>query len=187
MFSERGMNYKKLIGAGLVSVGFVLFSILVWPLYESLVETRAMVEKKQAILDDKKGIFDQISNLKNKINSNKTSIDQLTSILPATKKPQEIVVSVEEATREAGVELTDFKTAELTSSNKTTDYQTIQVELGGFGSYQSAVELFKLLEKNLRVYDIQNFTFVSDSSGVASNKLNLNIKFYTYYLKNKLP
>ncbi len=172
------------MGAGMAAAGFILFSFLVWPLWQTLGDTREAIASQQTILDQKKAVLDKMANLKKRVVAKQTEIVQLSSVLQAEKKSQDIVVNIEEMAHQSGMELRDFKTAEIISLDKNNGYQTLQVEIAGSGSYQSALELFKLLEKNLRVFDVQSFTVSLDTSSATTGKLNLNLKLLTYYLNS---
>lgn len=177
------MNYKKLIGAGIASIGFILFSLLVLPLFRVLADTREAIGSRQDILAQRKDVLAKIADLKKKVDSRKKEIGQLTSVLPTEKKTQEIIVSIEDMANQSGIELKDLKTAEIVSLDKK-GYEILQVELSGSGSYQSITGLIKLLEKNLRIFDVQGFSLSLDASGVVG-KLNLDLKLYTYYLSKR--
>lgn len=175
------MNYKKLMGSGLATLGFILFAFLVWPIFLGLGEIRATVESKQVAFDDRNGVIEKILSLKKTVASKKADIDQLATILPADKKTHEIVVNIEEIARQSGVDLRELKTAEILSKEGD-KYKTLQVELNGTGFYKSILELFKSLEKNLRIFDVQEFTLALDSAGEATGLLNVELKFFAYYL-----
>lgn len=175
------MNYKKLMGAGIAALGFILFSFLVWPLFLGLSNLRAAVESKQAVLDDRNGVIEKILALKKTVTSKKADIDQLAVILPSEKKTQEIIVNIEEVARQSGIDLRELKTAKILSKEGDR-YKILQIELAGSGFYKSTLELLKALEKNLRIFDVQEFTMALDSSGEATGLLNIELKLSTYYL-----
>lgn len=179
--TSSGMNYKKLMGAGMAALGFISFSFLVWPVFLGLGEIGAAVESKQTALEDRNGVIEKILSLKRTVASKRTDINQLATILPSDKKTQEIVVNIEEAARQSGVDLQELKTARILSKEGD-KYKTLQVELSGSGYYQSLLELFKALEKNLRIFDVQEFTIALDSAGEATGLLNMELKLFTYHL-----
>lgn len=180
------MNYKKLIGAGMAALGFILFSVLVWPLFDLSADLKDTIKNQQAALGVKREGLNKIADLKNKVGTNRDKINQLTAILPADKKVQEVVVNIEEAARQSGFSLRDFKTAAVASSERDTAYRTLQAGLSGAGSYPAILDFLKLLEKNLRIFDIQDFTISLDISGAATGRLNLDLKLLTYYLGSQL-
>lgn len=176
------MNYKKLTGAGIAALGFILFSILVWPLFTISAELKTAIESKRTVLDEKKEALGRILDLKSKVGAKRNEIAQLTAVLPADKKIQEILVNIEEAARQSGIDLRDFKTGAVASLEKDAVQKILQVGLSGSGSYSSILDFFKLLEKNLRIFDVQDFTVSQDASGTAAGRLNLDLKLFTYYL-----
>jgi len=176
------MNYKKLAGAGMAAIGFIFFAVLVWPLFMGLGEAREAVESGQIALDQRKNILEQVRSLKKIVSTKKDSIDQLGTILPARKKIEEVVVNIEEAANQTGLSLRELKTAEALSPEQKNSSKILQVELSGSGSYQAVLGLFKSLEKNLRIFDIREFSVSLDTAGEATGVLNLNLKLLTYYL-----
>ncbi|MDP3731110.1 MAG: type 4a pilus biogenesis protein PilO [bacterium] len=178
------MNYKKLIGAGIAAIGFILFAILVWPLFYAVVEVREQIEIRNTALEQKKTIIDKIAGLKSMVDSRRTEINQLISVLPKEKKMHEVVVNIEDMANQSGVTLRGFQSAELASLEIDKSHKTIQVDLDGSGSYQSILNFIKLLEKNLRIFDVQGFTVALDTSGTGTGELNLGLKLFTYYLSS---
>ncbi|OGN13601.1 MAG: hypothetical protein A3C71_02155 [Candidatus Yanofskybacteria bacterium RIFCSPHIGHO2_02_FULL_43_15c] len=176
------MNYKKLMGAGMGALGFILFAVLVWPLFKGIGEIKVAIESKQTVLDQRTAVLDKVRGLKKNVSTKQSEIEQLGVILPSNKKLQDIVVNVEEASRQSGISLRELKTSKVLSQDPGSPYQVIQVELSGSGFYQSVVDLFKSLEKNLRIFDVQEFTISVDSAEEATGLLNLELKFYAYYL-----
>ena len=178
------MNYKKLIGAGLAAIGLILFAVLVWPLFHAVVEAREQIESRNAVLEQKKVVLNKITDLKSKADSRRAEINQLASVLPKEKKMHEVVVNIEDIANQSGITLRDFQSAELISLEGNKDYKTIQVDIDGSGSYQSVLNFIKLLEKNLRIFDVQGFTVSLDTSGAGTDALNFDLKLFTYYLSS---
>ena len=176
------MNYKKLTGAGIAAIGFILFSFLVWPLFKGLGEARANIESKQAALEERRNVFEKVRSLKKTVASKNSDIQQLGTILPADKKTEEIVVNIEEAAKQAGFSLRELKTAEVLFQAQKTDHKILQVTLSGSGNYGPILNFFQSLEKNLRIFDVQEFTLSLDSAGEAAGLLNLDLKLFTYYI-----
>lgn len=177
------MNYKKLTGAGLAAIGFILFAVLVWPLFGVLSEAREAIDSGQAVLGQRKTVVDKMADLKRTVDSQRARIDQLTSVLPAEKRTQEIVVSIEDIANQSGLELRELKTAEVVTTELNRGYEVLQVEIAGSGSYQSVLNFIQTLEKNLRLFDTQGFTVSLDSfTGEVTGKLNIDLKLFTYYL-----
>lgn len=177
------MNYKKLIGAGLAAIGFILFAVLVWPLFGVLSEAREAVDSGQAILDQRKTVIDKMADLKRTVDSQQVRLDQFTSVLPTEKRTHEIIVSIEDMANQSGLELRELKTAEVITTERNRGYEVLQVGIGGSGSYQSVLNFIRSLEKNLRLFDVQSFTVSLDSStGETTGRLNIDLQLFTYYL-----
>lgn len=176
------INYKKLISAGFASLGIVLIPLLVLPQYNLISATNEAIDARQAGIDKKQILLAKITDLKNKVNERRTDVDKLATVLPQTKKTQDIVVNLEEIAKETGVELKTVKTAKI-EGPKGSDSKIMQVEINSAGQYKSIFEFIRLTEKNLRVLDLQEFTISLDSSATIPGGLNFAAKIHTYFVE----
>lgn len=176
------MNYKKLTGAGLISVGIFLSFVLALPQYQELVSIKEAKDAQQAALDKKQSLLDKLSSLKQQIQQRRIDVDKLNNILPKEKRVQDVVVNVEEISRESGISIKTLKTALIQTGLQDSRYKVIQVEVDAVSQYKSMVDFVRSLEKNLRIFDIQGLTVSLDMSANAAGSLNFNTKFYTYFV-----
>jgi len=63
--------------------------------------------------------------------------------------------------------------------NNATSYENLLVTVVSSGQYVNFREWLALLEKNLRIFDVQEYVIGKD---IAGNNLNFTIKFNSYYL-----
>ena len=109
-------------------------------------------------------------------------MDKLATIIPQTKKTQEVIVNLEEMAKETGVTIKTTKTAKVTAA-RGRDFGTLQVEVSAAGQYKALLDFIKLLEKNLRMLDLQEFTLSLDTSAVSFGGLNLSAKIHSYFIE----
>ncbi|MBI2057695.1 MAG: type 4a pilus biogenesis protein PilO [Candidatus Yanofskybacteria bacterium] len=181
------MNYKKLIAAGLVALGIILLPVLVVSEYYTLTAVKGAISEKKTALDKKKALMVKIEDLRNQTKEKHTGLEKLATVLPEGKETHEVVVNIEEMSKQSGVELKTLKTALIqqggTSSNGP---RSMQVEVGGAGQYRAILDFIKLTEKNLRILDIQEFTLSLDTSATAAGGLNFAAKINTYFIEKPL-
>ena len=175
------MNFRKLLSAGLAALGIIIIPLLVLPQYSLIGLTKEAIETRQAGLDKKKALMEKIEDLKKKTQERKNDMDKLATIIPQTKKTQDIVVNLEEMARETGITVKTVKTAKVSTRGQ--DFGTLQVEVSASGQYKSLFEFIKLMEKNLRVLDLQEFTLSLDTSAASAGGLNFATKMHTYFVE----
>lgn len=175
-------NYKKLVSAGFVALGIILLPLLVLPQYNLIAVTKKAVISRQTGLEKKKALMEKIESLKKQTQEKRGEMDKLAMILPQTKKVQEIVVNLEEMSKQTGVQIKTIKTAQV-SSAKSRNARVLQIEINSSGQYKALADFIKLIEKNLRVLDVQEFTLSLDTSATAAGGLNFAVKMHGYYIE----
>ncbi len=175
------MNYKKLISAGLVALSIVLVPLLVLPQYNLIGAIKEAINVRQAGIDKKQALLNKITDLKKQVSERQPDVDKLATVLPQTKKTQDIVVNMEEIAKETGVDLKTVKTAKI--EQKSLESKTIQIEINSSGQYKSIFEFIRLMEKNLRVLDLQEFTLTLDSSSNVPGGLSFAAKIHAYFVE----
>jgi hypothetical protein len=81
--------------------------------------------------------------------------------------------------------LTDITTAAAAETGEAAGYKKIFVSFNVVGQYPSFVNFLKLLEQNLRLYDIFGIigSLTTNAAGGAQNLVNFGVKLNTYNLK----
>lgn len=179
-------NYKNLIGAGLIALSFVIFFTTALPEYDAIKLVRDEIVIKREERDKKKSFVDKIDNLKKQVEARKNDLDNLNIMLPEHKNTQEVLVSLEDILRQTGVQIGDLKTGKTGSGPEGAGSQVIQVEADFSSSYQSFIDMLRLLEKNLRIFDIQELSLNKKNEGtgnLSSLLMNTSLKFNTYFIK----
>ena len=179
------INYRKLGSAGIVSFGIILLPLLVLPQYNLISETRKTIESRKADFEKKQAMIGKIEDLKKQVKEKQSDMSKLASILPETKKTQDVLVNLEEIAKESGIELKTVKLASLagTGGQGQREVKTLQIEISSGGQYQSLVNFIKLIEKNLRVFDLQEFNLSLNASATVAGELNFAAKINSYYIE----
>ncbi|MBI2676792.1 MAG: type 4a pilus biogenesis protein PilO [Candidatus Yanofskybacteria bacterium] len=181
------MNYKKLIGSGLIALGIIFLPILVVPEYRAVSAIKSAIQQKKAAFDKKKVLMDKIDTLRIQTKERRADLEKLATILPESRKTQEVVVNIEEMSKEAGVELKTLKTAIVQQGRAgVSGTGAMQIEISSSGQYRSLLDFIKSIEKNLRILDVQEFTLSLDSSAASVGGLTFAAKILTYFIEKPL-
>lgn len=176
------INYRKLISAGFAALGIILLPLLVMPQYSLIKVTKEAVKNREAGLEKKKALIDKIDGLKRQTQEKKKDLDKLAMVLPETKNTHEVVVNLEEMGKQTGTQIETIKTAQITDVKGAVS-KVLQIEVNASGQYKSIVDFTKLLEKNLRILDMQEFILSLDTSAEGTGKLKFIGKMYAYFIK----
>ena len=175
------MAYKKLAGAVLGAGGLVLFYIVILPAWLSAGVLSDQIENQRLALDKKQKLVDKVADLKEKVTGKRNEINRLASILPQDKELQSVVVNLEDIAKTSGIQIKTLKTGLVGLEG--VSFKTIQAEVAASGQYSAVVDFIKSLEKNLRIFDLQQVVVSLDDSSVIPGNLNLEIKFNTYFVE----
>lgn len=179
------ISYQKINGAGLIALASVLFFVLILPEYQVIGEARKEIAEREEELRQRTVFANQIKEWAEKIEARQEDLEKLTILLPTEKKVQEVLVGLEEITRQTGVQITEIKTGSE-SLKRNESLKVLLVDLDAVGSYSALVNFLRQLEKNLRIFDVQSLTLspvngeqLADNTGL----LFLSVKFNAYFLK----
>lgn len=153
-----------------------------WPYYDAIQEARFMIEAKELAIVKKQRFIEKITNTRKQIEARKEDLDKIASLLSSGRHTQDVIVNLEAITRETGVTISDFKTG-VGKGGSGEELALMQVELTTGGQYAALFNLIRLLEKNLRIFDLQEFNISKKEGGNLATSLFATFKMNTYYLK----
>lgn len=173
------MNFRKLIAAGVVSLAIVVAFILTWPTFNNIGLLRTTIQERQLTLQKRQSLVNKVKQWQVWQKEAQPKIDKLGTLLPSQSANEEILVALEQIAQQAGLVM---QKVEISNGdiNNVADYQNLLVTVVSSGQYTNFREWLALLEKNLRIFDVQEYVIGKD---LASNNLNFTIKFDSYYLK----
>ncbi|MDO8495179.1 MAG: type 4a pilus biogenesis protein PilO [bacterium] len=176
------MNKKKFMGVGMVALGIAAFMVLVLPNYDRIKETRDTLATREGEVIQKEKFNEKMSQLKKQIEARQEDLVKVEDMLSSGKHTQDILVNLESISQEAGLALGNFKIGSAEDPSK--NYQILQMEFGTDGQYATLLNLIKLLEKNLRIFDVQQISVAKKEAGeIGGAPLTMSLKVNTYYLK----
>src|SRR3989344_9500438 len=150
------MNKKRLIGASMIASAILVAFAFLWPYYDAIQEVRGMIEAKELEVIKKGKFIEKITGTRKQMEARKEDLDKVESLLSSGRHTEDVIVNLEAITQEAGVTISDFKTG-VAKGGGTEEFEVMQVELATSGQYATIFNLIRLLEKNLRIFDIQEF------------------------------
>lgn len=176
-------NFKNLTAAGIVAIASFLFFALVLPQYISIQNINKAVSEHNEVLNQKKELLLKINSLEEQYTSRTEDIDKLSTILPQRKNIEETLSSIEDISRQSGLSLNRIVASvrERVTTDLGESVGILSVETNFSGLYPSFFTFLTLLEKNIRVFDIQGFSMVKES--FESDILSFKVSIETYFIK----
>lgn len=170
---------KNLVATIIVSVGLFLFFAMVMPQYSAISTFRSNLKQEETLYNERTAFLESFKSLNAKVKARQTDINKVVSFLPAGKRSDEIVSSLQEIAQESGLQLTSLSSSNSASTTDT-GYKKMFITVEMVGTYPSLVNLLGLMEKNLRLFDINQITAISSTT--SPGLLNINLKMNAYYL-----
>ena len=172
------MNFRKLISAGVISLAVVIAFVLLWPTFNHTSLLRTAIQERQVILQKRASLVSKVKQWQAQQKKDQSKIDKLSTLLPSQNANEEILVSLEQIAKQAGLVMqkVEISTGDI---NNATSYENLLVTVVSSGQYVNFREWLTLVEKNLRIFDVQEYVIGKD---IAGNNLNFTIKFNSYYL-----
>jgi cytoskeletal protein RodZ len=196
--SQRSLSSQVGMIAVLLVVGIgVLGWLVVWPEYSNLKDTQDRGTQLAQTVEVKNKTVKDVDTLISQYNANKADLSALARAVPSAPQVPQILATVENLVKQSGMtRVTNLTITEESdgASNPAVDKKpapadtagtgaapalvTLKVALTVAGTYDALPLLFDLLEKNLRLFEIQIIT--SQSTG-QSGLQAFSITFNTFY------
>lgn len=170
------------MGVSLIAGAILVLFAFVWPYYNAVQEARSMIEAKELAIVKKQKFVEKTTGTRKQLEARKEDLDKVESLLSSGRHTEDVIVNIESIAREAGVTINDFKTG-VAKGGSGEEFALMQVELITSGQYATIFNLVRLLEKNLRIFDIQEFNISKKDGGSFAAPLFVTFKMNTYYLK----
>src|SRR3989344_2113898 len=174
---------KNYLGVGLMALAVIIFWIFIMPAFNNISALNEAVSVRNEFLSSRVDILNKIDGLNKEYQKKSQEVAKISSVIPSSKGIAELVSTIEAVTQQTGLQLVEVTTGG--SSNQQQELQTISLELGLVGSYQSLVAFLDLIEKNVRLIDIFEIAVSQSSTPGAQVVLNFRIKANAYYLNTK--
>jgi Tfp pilus assembly protein PilO len=174
---------KSLIASIIFAAGAFIFFILVLPEVTSIKSAKAALRARQALLEERNRELRNVAELDKQYQARQADIDRIIAFLPEQKRIDQVVSSIQQMAGQAGLNLGGITTA-ATAEGEAAEYKKIFVSFDVVGQYPSFINFLKLLEQNLRLYDV--FEIIGSplsSGGGTQNLINFTVKLNAYNLK----
>ena len=175
---------RTLIASIIFAAGAFAFFTLALPEFTSVKNARAALRVRQALIEERNAELKNVAELDGQYKARQASIDKLTTFMPEQKRIDQIVSSIQQMANQSGLNLAVITTAATAETGEAAGYKKVFVSFDLVGQYPSFVNFLKLLEQNLRLYDI--FEIIgSPATGVGGgqNLVNFSVKLNAYNLK----
>jgi Tfp pilus assembly protein PilO len=175
---------KSLIASIIFAAGAFAFFVLVFPEFTSIRNAKAALRTRQALIEEKNMELRKVTELDKQYQARRADIDKILIFMPEQKRVDQIILSLQQMANEVGLRLGSIVTA-AAIEKEGAGYKKILVSVDVVGQYPSFVSFLKLLEQNIRLYDVFEIMGSPVASAVAGGKnlINFNIKLNTYHLK----
>jgi Tfp pilus assembly protein PilO len=176
---------RNLIASIIFAAGAFAFFVLVLPKFDSISNARTALKTRQSLLEERGAELKKIGELDKKYKARQADINKIIAFMPAQKRIDQIVSSIQQVSSQAGLSLTSITTAGAAETGEITNYKTILVSFEVIGQYPSFMNFLKLLEQNLRLYDIFEVvaSLTTTAGGEGQNLVNFAVKLNAYYLQ----
>ncbi|OHB17010.1 MAG: hypothetical protein A2913_01290 [Parcubacteria group bacterium RIFCSPLOWO2_01_FULL_40_65] len=170
------MNNKFLFSI-IISSSVLIFFLLVLPIFDKTRMLKGAIEQREIMLAELQSISNRVKELSSGIETNENNISKLDQLLPKQKEVSEILISIESITSASGLLLSEISLSESIGEG----VNKINVNLKLSGNFDSLMTFFDLLEKNVRLIEVNNIDIASEAIG-GSSTINYNIRFEASYL-----
>ncbi len=175
---------RALIASIIFAAGAFAFFVLVLPEFTSIRNARAALQIRQTLIEEKNAELKNVAELNGQYKARQADIDKITTFMPEQKRVDQIVSSIQQIANQAGLNLADMTTAAAAETGEAAGYKKIFVSFNVVGQYPSFVNFLKLLEQNLRLYDIfEIIGSLATGAGGGQNLVNFSVKLNAYNLK----
>ncbi len=176
---------RGLIASIIFAAGAFAFFVLILPEFTSIKNARAALQVRQVLIEERKMELKNVAELNAQYKARQAGIDKITTFMPEQKRVDQIVSSIQQIASQAGLNLADMTTAAAVETGEAAGYKKTFVSFNVIGQYPSFVIFLKLLEQNLRLYDIFEIigSLTTSAAGGSQNLVNFSVKLNAYNLK----
>ena len=172
---------QKLLSSVYISFSILILFLLALPAFDKTKMLRSALAGREIRFAELTETAKRVEELNQNIDKNKSDISKLDQLLPKQKDISEMMTAIESIVSSSGLTLTEITFSEF----KGEPISTITGNIKLTGDYNSLTAFLDLLEKNLRLIEVNTFDIASQLSGSART-INYDIKFEASYLNSGL-
>lgn len=190
---------KNLIIIAVILGFFASVVFLDVPMVQGILSFRQEIKTKQQQLIEKEDLIRTVEALMEKYKDNEEILKNLDVILPEESNIPDLLVQLEALANAGGMVISDTKISTLeakktskaetattgeAAQEKTADYKTVTIGLVMSGDYSSMKNFLQVVEKNMRLIDVDSIIFSGQSEGGTKSLFDFDIVLKTYYYAN---
>lgn len=173
---------KDFIASIILAVGCFMFFILVMPQYDALLDIKQASQSQEALLLERKLVSDNFKTMFSQMQEQGNDIAKLSVVLPPKSTSEQVIMDINQAVSESGMQLISLSTAPSKDS-KVTGFKKIGASFNVVGDAKNLPVLLNRFESSLRVYDVYKVSISKDESSgsVSSSNYTMEIELIAYY------
>lgn len=171
-------SIKNMLAAVLISISGFLFWTQALPAYELNSILKDSISVKQELLNARTEIVQKIENLKTERSTRYSEIQRLSLVVPKTKSLPEIISTIDAMFSQSGLALGDFV---LSDSALKEGLRSINIGVSSVGTYENLTAILSVIEKNIRLFDINNLSISESSGATGGSELDFEMKGDIYW------
>lgn len=157
------------------------------PLFEEINTLQAMLDDQEKMVAQKQTERDKLQAYKEQLSSLTSEREKLKMILPQEPEKEKLLVEIDKLLAKAGVHTSNISISEQRQKDKEQDINVKQllIKLNIRDSYSSLKQFIMLVQRELRLMDIQDIQFSSrrqreGEQGIPLYDFQVNIATYYY-------
>lgn len=177
-------SIKNLTAAILISISIFLAWVEVMPAYEFTRLLKSTITERQELLDLKSEVANRIKQLNDERSVRYAELQRFSLVAPEETSLPELVSTLESIFSQSGHLLFEFTIGKSNGANSDnhSGFGLVNVEANSRGTYEGFIQVLDHLEKNIRLFDVQEINIGEDLSG-GNNHLTLKMKGDVYWVK----
>lgn len=199
MASSRDQAARNgLFGFMLLVIAVVGAWMLIWPSYKGLRTDQDMQAQTQAQYDEKTKAIGDVTMLINNYKTKKQQLAIIEQALPSAPAVPQLLADLEKIASQSGMKLDNLKVSDTSQDpNKppvdrqnagtaifsTPELVKLKIEMAVSGTYESFPLFLQLIQRNVRLLEIQQVNSETSSEDTRSELPKFNLVITTYYQK----
>lgn len=172
---------QKLLSSIYISSSILIFFLLVLPAFDKTRMLRQALAERSDMYAELQEISKSVEELNRGVDEKKGDIAKLDQLLPKQKDVSEMISAIENIVSSAGLNLSEISFSELKGEGISVISGSIKLT-GGFNSFVSFLDL---MEKNLRLVEINMIDIAPQSGGLGANTINYDVKFSASFINSQ--
>lgn len=160
-------------------IALILGMGVLWPKYQGLARLQRDIEIKSADLQSRQQYLDQLNQLSDELKKYKEPLLKIDSAIPSVISPPSLFNFLQKVSAQSGLVLEGVGQITTGSLEEKSEVKTHSVNLSLSGSYSALKSFLSVLEKNARLFEVENISFSSVPEG-SPFSFGVRIRVHSY-------